>query len=442
MKRFHTQLLSVLLLMSVAIGGLSCKKQSEPDKPLITKFGVDATDTAILLADHITFTPTVSTDEEVVYEWSIDGKKVNNTKDYDFSSQEPGLFKLIFTVRNQSGIDSRELIISVHRYMNGAYIVNEGWFGHDNGSVNYYNFTTNTIETNVFSKNNQNQTLGVTSQYGASWDGNLYFVSKQGRRLVQAETLGLTEIGALEDIGGGDGRAFCGIDDKKGVITTTDGAFQLNLKPLSLGGVIEATKGVQCGGVIASDGHLFVVNQDEGLQIFSTSDMKLVNTIENVSVGFAKTKDGNIWAAANNKLIKINPKTLAIETVDLPSGVVINSSWGAWNAGSLCAATDENALYFTKSGAWGGGNGIYKYVVGDIASLNQVFAQGVADDAFYGASIRVNPTTGDVVATFCRDGWGDSYADNRLVVFDGKSGKEKSRLQFEYYWFPAMVFFE
>lgn len=447
-KFFRDKMRKSLLLLFSFLALYGCtENQIDPELPVeaprITDFGVLASDTTIALGAQIALQPKVTSNEKgLTYNWEVDSKSVAQTAAFTFSTKEAGVYALKYSVRNESGVDSRELTIRVKPYLGGFYIVNEGWFGHDPGSVSYFDPKTETLTLNVYKLNNGGMTLGTTTCYGALWEGRYYFISKQGRRVVVADALSMKDRGSLE-VTGGDGRAFVGVNESSGVLTTGEGAYRLSLDPLVLGAAIEGTVGAQCGGVYATNNYLFVINQDEGIQIFSiANNYALVKTHPTGSVGFARSKDGSLWAADGGTLVKINPETLDIQEIALPSGVVINNSWGAWNAGSLCASPIENALFFTKAGMWGGGREIYRYVIGQIESLGTAFAtSSVADDNFYGSGISVDPVSGDIVATFVKDGWGDSYSDNRLVVFDGRTGAEKSRTVFTGYWFPSMVLF-
>lgn len=403
----------------------------------ISSLGVSS-DTTIKLGAKIALNPIVNQEEGVTYSWSIDGVEKAATKDYTFTASEAGEHTVTFKVSNNVSSAVTSFKTKVYKYLGGYYIVNEGWFGHDNGSVNYYDPALDSVFTNVYQAANEGLELGVTTQSGTIWNNAFYFVSKQGRRLVAANLYDMKDKGSIEDMP--DGRAFAGIDESRGIVTTSGGAFLVNLgaTSISLGTALDSCE-KQNGGVRVEGDYIFMINQGKGVLVYSKNSLAFVKRLGMASVGFAKTKDGNIWAANETQLLKINPQTLAVETVELPAGVKINNTWGAWNMGPFCAAKDENALYFAKSGMWGGGKDIYKYVIGDASSLNAPFINGKTGDDFYGASIAVNPITGDVVATYTAQ---YVYNDNRLVTFDAKTGQEKSRKLFGYYWFPAAIIFQ
>lgn len=74
---------------------------------------------------------------------------------------------------------------------NGFYVANEDWFGHDNGTVNYFRNDGTIVYRAYRAVNGEDETLGATTQFATIWGDNVYFVSKQGNRLVvaDAETL-------------------------------------------------------------------------------------------------------------------------------------------------------------------------------------------------------------------------------------------------------------
>lgn len=431
-------LLALFALTSI----VACNTQSQtpPEAPSIKDFGIAATDTTIALGAKIDFAPRVSPGEQNTHIWMVDDKSVGQNQTYSFSSDKTGHFTIKYAVSNTAGIASHELKVTVKKYIGGYFIVNEGQFGKDNGSVNYYEPKTQTLTERVFAANNPASKLGMTTCYTTQWQGSIYFVSKQDARLISVDALSFQSKGSLSNLSGGDGRAFAGVDATWGVVTTSNGAYRVSLNPLAVGDQLDKTSKTQCGGVYVSNDYVFVTLASKGINIYNIKEnYKFVKNHPKGAVGFAKSKDGSLWAGDGNTLVKINPATLDIEDIALPTGVTINNSWGAWNTGGFCAAPTENWLYFTKGGMWGGGREIYRYKIGDIASLNQVFATStVADDNFYGSGISVDPKTGDIVATFVKDGFSD-FDDNRLVIFDGATGAEKSRITYKGFFFPSMI---
>ncbi len=68
--------------------------------------------------------------------------------------------------------------VSSTNFTNGYFLVNEEWFGHTNGSVNFID-NNGQINYRVYSNVNNNQAFGATTQYGTIYGDKFYFVSKQ-----------------------------------------------------------------------------------------------------------------------------------------------------------------------------------------------------------------------------------------------------------------------
>lgn len=435
---------TLLILLSLSLFTTSCEKEENFSAPIITNIGISS-DTTISLGSTLQLAPTQSAEIGTTFEWKVNFAVVSTEPNFLFKPEVEGTYTVILVATNKGGTASKQAIVTVKKYYKGIVIINEGWFGHENGSVNYFNLNTNTQHLNAFKERNPGFDLGVTTQYGTIEGGNLYIISKMGKSISVADASTMREKNSLTLDKSISGRAFTTLNDQLGILTTSKGTFKLNLNPLSLGEALSGLEDVsnkQCGAVYSNGKYIFVISQAKGALIYNSTTFELVKTIEKVEVGFARTNDGNIWASKNQTaLIKIDPNTLATTEYPLPAAAKIYNSWGAWNAGSLCAAYKENALYFAKSGAWGGGNAIYKFIPGKESSLDKVFATGKEDDAFYGASIAIDPSTDNIVATYTKSGWGDGFKDNRLVIYSGKNGAEIKRIKFDHFWFPSMILF-
>ena len=141
-------------------------------------------------------------------------------------------------------------------YTQGLFLVNEDWYGWDNGTVNFLTSDGRWVYR-AFRRENPGETLGVTTQYGAIYGGRFFFVSKQasstadastGGRLVVADALTLKKVAAFDEIGG-DGRAFVGVDEHTAYIGTSSGITRFDLESMSLGEEIAGTGGE--GGLYA-----------------------------------------------------------------------------------------------------------------------------------------------------------------------------------------------
>jgi hypothetical protein len=323
-------------------------------------------------------------------------------------------------------------------YETGIILVNEGWFGHDNGNVNFYHYGSDTITQMVYAKENTGKELGVTTQFGAVYNEKLYLISKQGP-LVVTDANTLIETGRIETLPA-DGRAFVGIDNNLGLVSTADGVYKLNLNTLVIGDKIPNVTG-ETGTMTVEGNYIFVSNQTAGVIVLNKSDYSVAMEIPAVKTGVVKTKNGHLWTLGGKLLIDINPSTLDTTKIELP--FVVGDPWFAWNIGTLTASTKENAVFIGRTESWGaGGNEIYKYVSGNPASVNAPFATLPAGKEFYGAAVQYNPIKDEVVVTAVQSGYGENYSYNSLYIYDPANAALKKTVNYTYYYFPAMMIFK
>lgn len=332
----------------------------------------------------------------------------------------------------------------------GFYVANEDWFGHDNGTVNYFK-NDGTIIYRAYRAANQNETLGVTTQYATIWGEYAYFISKQGNRLVVADAGTLEKKAVFTELGG-DGRSFVGVDDKSGYIGHSAGIRAFSIQNLELGNPVEGVT-TQIGSMCYAGGRLFAVSPNK-VYIIKAAAGELEKTLEGAFSTLTRSKDGDVWIAATANLIRIDPVTLEQEEIAYPEGTAISGSWGAWNAGSLCASTQNNILYWTK------GTKVIKYDINSKAFNTNFYTLGKDEEdvqlAFYGAGLRIDPLSDHLIMTVKRSGWGDSGSFNWVHRVDANGDVEKiiavkgdnntagasGATEGNYYWFPALPFFE
>ena len=337
----------------------------------------------------------------------------------------------------------------------GFYIVNEGWYGHDKGSVNYFekNGTSYTPRYRAFKAANPDTELGNTTCYGAIWGDHFYLISKQGNRLVIADAQNLKSKKIITDLGG-DGRSFVGIDEKKAYIGYNGGIKTFNIENLTLGEAIAGVSG-EIGNMCYAYGKVFAVS-DENLYIIDAKTDKVEKTVTgsyDTYKSVVTAKDGSVWVAAANNFIVYNPNDLEnTKEIAYPVDAAVSSSWGSWNPGGLCASTQTNTLYWTTGTSSWSLNAVCKYDI-DASNANSSFYTLPNDEAgqkrvLYGAGLRVDPLSDNLVLQSCRE-W--EYAYNWLFLlsntgtlntsFEVADDKEPTAGN-GYYWFPSMPVFE
>lgn len=341
-------------------------------------------------------------------------------------------------------------------YTQGLFLVNEDWYGWDNGTVNFLTSDGRWVYR-AFRRENPGETLGVTTQYGAIYGGRFFFVSKQasstadastGGRLVVADALTLKKVAAFDEIGG-DGRAFVGVDEHTAYIGTSSGITRFDLESMSLGEEIAGTASEgglyagQIGAMVRAGSYVFAAKQSVGVLVIDAATHTLHATIDLPTISTLTLGcDGGVWAADATSLVRIDVATLETRSRLLPDDCRVSSTWGAWNAGSLCAAYRNNFLYFANEK----GNQIARYHIptdeldADFFTLPD---QGRAYvQQFQGAGLRVDPRNDRLIVTATQSGYLSHYMNNWVHVVDGLSGELLGTIELEpYYWFPALPVF-
>ncbi|MFP3832234.1 DUF5074 domain-containing protein [Chryseobacterium sp. SIMBA_028] len=350
--------------------------------------------------------------------------------------------------------------VSSTNFTNGFFMVNEEWFGHTNGSVNFID-NNGQITNRVYSNVNNNHAFGATTQFGTIYGDKFYFVSKQaadggdsqytpGGRLVIANAQTMQKIAGFNDIGGGDGRSFLGVNEHKGYIGASNGIYLFNIDNLQVGSLITSTGGGnqyagQIGNMIRTSKYVFAVKQGAGILVIDPDTDTLVNTIAGPFISIAQAKDGSVWAIQNQKLANINPTTLALQYYNIPT-TKYSDSWGAWNAGSFTASNTENTLYWIKGGSgFVPGNQIVKFDV-TTKGFNETFITlpgqtGTYKQIPYGAALRVNPSTGNLILNTTESGYGAHFQKNWIHTFDAAGNLINTKTLDDYYWFPSLAVF-
>lgn len=366
---------------------------------------------------------------------------------YDLMVWGYGTAKVVFEATDGSGVASPELDIDiVERSLNiaddfadGTFWLNEDWFGHTNGSLNYLDAEGN-ISYRVYNYENfdpehprDNRTFGCTSQYGMIFGDRLYVMSKQahdtgdryqtgGGRLVIADARTLRRLHSFDVIGadaarGGDGRACVGVSASKVYLGHHAGIRVLNIdnsaatpeQMFTLGKELtfaEASGGGdltpgnpqgdlysnQIGDMVYACGHVFAVMQDRGLLVIDTATDTWTTTLgDQFTQAVTQSADGNIWYARNNtatgivSLHCVDPETLEeIDSCELPRGAgTINTGWGAWRSANFFASRTRNVLYWAGVGSGyqddilGAGTGdIYRWEIGSELPAGPFFSLG------------------------------------------------------------------
>lgn len=368
-------------------------------------------------------------------------------------------------------------------YTKGTFIVNEDWYGHNNGSVNFLS-DDGTWTYRAFQKENPGKQLGSTSQFGTIYGDKLYIVSKQakdpgasitGSRLAVIDPLTMKVEKEFTTIGGADGRSFLGVDEHTGYIGTSNGIWLYNIDDKTIGEQISGTGNgggslysAQIGTMIRVGKYVFAVHQKDGLLVIDAATHQITTTLlkptENSGNGLGSavlSKDGTIWVSPTQELSgsggsvpviwRVDPSTLTATKLAIPTNEGIEeipNSWYAWTADGFCSSTRENKIYWKGqgSGSWFTGHKIYCYDI-DRNSFYKVFdfTKLPGDWRLYGAGFRIDPVSDDMYCFLYHEFLKPEH--ELAVIATNGSGETNGTIRGRYpyeeanYWFPALPVF-
>ena len=110
-------------------------------------------------------------------------------------------------------------------YTNGFFIINEGWFGHGDGSASFYSYDTHTKSDSIFTKENPGKNLDPatsTLEYGTVFNNQLFLVSKVGGPVVVADANTLKEVGRIPAASGNNWQSFLGLTSTTGLLSSAN----------------------------------------------------------------------------------------------------------------------------------------------------------------------------------------------------------------------------
>jgi hypothetical protein len=127
---------------------------------------------------------------------------------------------------------------------------------------------------------------------------------------------------------------------------------------------------------------------------------------------------------------------------------MVEQNWYAWNAGSLCASTKDNSLFFAYNDnvwSWFTRSHIYRYDI-DTNELYEIYDTAEDNNYIYGAGIRVEPNS-DRLWVSCYVG--NNISTNNFVFYtldvntdsDTFGTRIETYTPIKNYWYPAMFLF-
>lgn len=329
--------------------------------------------------------------------------------------------------------DDNTNIISKGKYDSGFFILNEGFYGTKGGDLSFRSYNADTLSQDNYIAVNPGMPLsGVkqTLEYGTIYNGKLYLVTNYGGPLVAADEYSLKESARNANLPA-SGHAFIGLDASTGLLSTEDGIYPVSLSSLSTGTKISGVNGA-VNDLLKSGNYIFALTANDGIVVLKSGDYSIAGHLGDAVAGFAQGKDGFVYAAQLNALLKIDPATLKVDTINTTFKVRYNQY--VFTSSSIVASTQENAIFVASDD-----QKIYRYVPGNNSSLNSPYITLPAGQFFYGKGVNYDPAKNTLVITTTGDFWGN--ANNALDTYNAANGTLTGTIPYTGNLYPAMVVF-
>ncbi|MDE6428077.1 MAG: DUF5074 domain-containing protein [Muribaculaceae bacterium] len=458
-------------------------------RPVVEPENADVKDVTITLTGNGTSREDLTCSTYRVNFWDQDGTRVQF---YELSGHRPtGNTPDTVRVVSVDGAFKRDFLVNVIEsdrtpieggYTEGTIILNEEWFGHTNGGLNYIT-PDNEVIYQAYERENPGMSFGCTSQYGTIWNDKLIVISKQpddgGDVLRGGGCVVIADAKTMKRIGGyyerptfdghtGDGRAVAGATEDKIYVSTSNGIYILDITDvenpqiigLLAGGTASDLYSGQVGDIINGGKYVYAVMQATGIHCIDPLTDTIVKTIEDSQAqGVTQTADGTVWYATivdgHSVFVGIDPETLEeIDRVEMPAEIgTVACGWGAWRSTAFKGDHTTGNLWFTTGAGAIVGGGTYYYrfnpktddpttiepffSLADVKGINS-FGEEV-DQMNYGTSVFDPRNNRLIVMTGVKGAASGQYRDHWVHFVDGTSAEITRTFKLNpYYWFQSL----
>ena len=408
-----------ILIASLAlIAGLaSCKKDDptpSPNPPSgLTIDGVASTLEFYQLDTAHLSVAGVAKDAAAKAVWAVNGAKAAEGATFDFTTAHPGKYEVTLTVDGKS---AKHTYTVAPRFSEGAFLLNEGNFGNETGSLTYIHPSKKLVIDQAYFHINGTK-LGNVCQDLAFGNDKVYIISQNGPRNGGEGLLTIAEAGSLKKVKVYNDAAlaqkwpthiavirdhiYLRADYKatptspKGCIYrgTEDGGFTL----------IPETEGVmklrmaQIGErifALTSDGRVLMI---QGKQVVAQLPLAPA-TLSGISV----SHDGKLWVATTqpDEILKVDPDPRNFVVLERHA---LDKSIAATNSGSLSWQSTSSSAFFAhdeKIYFTGYSSTIYCHDFAankttEVTDITKIDGVGTSAKMYYN-SLGVSPVTGEL----------------------------------------------
>lgn len=304
-----------------------------------------------------------------------------------------GVLSLTFSSCQDDQDDNEQIKVD------GIYIVNEGQFGNNNGSITLMDPETGDVIHNYFADNNNGRSPGDVVQDLSFSRDMAYIVSNNSKTLAVIDKESFEQKDEVPAIN--YPRQFMVVNQDKGYLTNGSSADSsrghiliIDLNDHSIADSIEVGRGPE--SMVKADNKVFVTNSggwkiDNTVTVIDISSDEVIQTVEvgDIPTDMVVDKNNNVWVfckglsqwssggPTDSKLMKINADNFNTSMINTGK-----TSTGGYYP--LAIGPNREMLYFV------GKSGIYKMNISDSEAPNEPIIDRIA----YG--LDVNPENGTI----------------------------------------------
>ena len=440
-----------ILIASLAlIAGLaSCKKDDptpSPNPPSgLTIDGVASTLEFYQLDTAHLSVAGVAKDAAAKAVWAVNGAKASEGATFDFTTAHPGKYEVTLTVDGKS---AKHTYTVAPRFSEGAFLLNEGNFGNETGSLTYIHPSKKLVIDQAYYRVNGTK-LGNVCQDLAFGNDQVYILSQLGPKNGGEGLLTIANSHSLEKVKVYNDEALAQstpthiavLRDHIYIRTERDGI----LRGSSEGGFtpITGTKKALKQRMAQIGERLFALTSDSKvLMIQGTQVVRELDLSPAKPSGIAVSHDGKLWVSTTspNAILKVDPTPdnfIALDTHVLDKSISATGpeSWQRTTSSAFFAHGDK--LYFTGQSSVIYCHDFATSKTSQVIDVKTIDGVGTSANKYYN-SLGVDPSTGELYyAAF--EGYSTYNKKNVTMVL--KADGTKLLLKEQVNSFPAGFYF-
>ena len=440
-----------ILIASLAlIAGLaSCKKDDptpSPNPPSgLTIDGVASTLEFYQLDTAHLSVAGVAKDAAAKAVWAVNGTKAAEGATFDFTTAHPGKYEITLTVDGKS---AKQTYTVAPRFSEGAFLLNEGNFGNETGSLTYIHPSKKLVIDQAYYRVNGTK-LGNVCQDLAFGNDQVYILSQLGPKNGGEGLLTIASSNSLEKVKVYNDEALAQstpthiavLRDHIYIRTERDGI----LRGSSEGGFtpITGTKKALKQRMAQIGERLFALTSDSKvLMIQGTQVVRELDLSPAKPTGIAVSHDGKLWVSTTspNAILKVDPTPdnfVALDTHVLDKSISATGpqSWERTTSSAFFAHGDK--LYFTGQSSVIYCHDFATSKTSQVIDVKTIDGVGTSANQYYN-SLGVDPATGELYYAAFED---YSTYNKKNVTMVLKADGTKLLLKEKVNSFPAGFYF-